>query len=110
MTATERAIEESGVDMEKTNARLGEILHPNTTQQPAGTPAKPPRKQRSDAGAVRVYIEIPGARYDLLHDAGRDKVNCELKRAIDEGDAELAASITAQLMAHLDRLAAKAKE
>lgn len=70
------------------------------------------RATRRDKGSVRVYIEVPGVRYDLTEEAGREAllsyVQLDLSEVTEPSGARLS-EVFAALLKEIGRLAAKAK-
>lgn len=65
------------------------------------------RKQRSDAGKPResVFLTIPGVRFDLAADAGREAYLSWVSGALaSESCHQMIPASIEQLLAHIDRL------
>jgi hypothetical protein len=85
-------------------ARVNGILH-----NAAGAPELKPRATRSDAGRPRLYVDLPGVKFDLAQSGGREALRAaflHLTRAAPESERTLLNGIFADMMGLIeDRLA-----
>ena len=92
--------------MEAIAGERGNIVFPNGTAQP--TTAAQPRKERSDKGSVRLYVEpIPGVRFDLQEPGARQVLSSLMENLAKGGRIDTLVRIFDELLDHIDRLRAK---